>query len=77
MSKLADLKLAEKIQASGRRGVIVGLALAALICLTVAAVIIKCRWLKKHFGCCGGDIADIDGGCEEDGCCYTSEKDFV
>ena len=73
MSKLSQWKLAERIQASGRKGIIMGLAIAALICLLVAVAIIKCRWLKKHFGCCGGDLLDVG----EDDCCYTSEKDFV
>ena len=82
MSKLSEWKLAQKIQASGTRGVIIGLAVAALVCLIVAVVIIKGRWIKcclrKHFSYFGGsDLLDINDGGEEEGCCYTSEKDFV
>ena len=76
MSKLTEWKLAQKIQASGRKGVIIGLAVAALICLLVAVCIVKCRWLKKHFGCCGSDLLDVNDGGDDD-CCYTSDKDFV
>ena len=76
MSKLAEWKLAQKIQASGRKGIIIGLAVAALICLLVAVCIIKCRWLKHYFGCWGNDLLDVNDGGEDD-CCYTSEKDFV
>ena len=75
MSKLSEWKLAQKIQASGRKGVIIGLAVAALICLLVAVCIIKCRWLRKHCGWFGGSgLMDVNDG---DDCCYTSEKDFV
>ena len=77
VSKLTEWKLAQKIQASGRRGIIIGLAVAALICLLVAVCIIKCRWLKKHFGCWSGDLLDINDGGDDEGCCYTSDKDFV
>ena len=75
MSKLSDWKVAERIRASGRRGVIIGLSIAALVCLIVAVIIIKARWLRRHFGCCGADYSVSEG--EEEGCCYTSDKDFV
>ena len=82
MSKLSEWKLAQRIQASGRRGIIVGLAVAALVCLIVAVVIIKSRWIKNcmrnNLACFGGsDLLDINDGGDDEGCCYTSEKDFV
>jgi len=79
MSKLSEWKLAQKIQASGRRGVVVGLIIAGLIILAVILTIVKIRLLKKHFGCFHCDMDDMDDtiDCDEDGCCYTSEKDFV
>ena len=77
MSRLSEWKLAQKIQASGRKGIIIGLAVAALICLLVAVCVIKCKWLRKYFGCFGGsDMLDANDGGDDD-CCYTSEKDFV
>ena len=83
MSKLSEWKLAQKIQASGRRGIIIGLVIAVLVILAVVITIIKVRWLKKQFGCLhcdldelGDDFADDDEA-DETGCCYTSEKDFV
>ena len=78
MNKMTEWKLAQKINASGRRGIVVGLAAAALICLLVAVCIMKCRWLKHHFGCCGhSDLLDVNDGGPDDDCCYTSDKDFV
>ena len=74
MNKLAEWKLAQKIQASGRKGVVVGLSIAALICLVVAAVILKARLLNKGLGCFLGETPE---GEAEEGCCYTNEKDFV
>ena len=77
MSKLSEWKLAQKIHASGRKGIIIGLAVAALICLLVAICVIKCKWLRRHFGWFGGsDLLDVNDGSGDD-CCYTSEKDFV
>ena len=82
MSKLSEWKLAQKIQASGTRGIIIGLAVAALVCLVVAVVIIKSRWIRNcmrnHFGRFGkGDLLDLNDGGDDEGCCYTSDKDFV
>jgi len=79
MSKLSEWKLAQKIQASGRRGIIIGLAIAAVICLIVAVGIIKMRWLKKHFGCLQCDVDELGDEFADDGenCCYGTEKDFV
>ena len=83
MNKLTEWKLAQKIDESGRRGVIIGLAIAALVVATVVITILKVRCLKKQFGCLhcdvdelGDDFVDADG-CDENGCCYTNENDFV
>ena len=83
MSRINEWKLAQKIQASGRRGMITGLLIAAFVILVVVGAIIKVRWLKKHFGCfhCEADdfvddFIDADD-LDDDGCCYTSDKDFA
>ena len=73
MTKISEWKLAQKIQASGKKGMIIGLSIAALVCLIIAIVIIKSKFLKKLVGCGKGDFAEAG---EED-CCYTSDKDFV
>jgi len=82
MSKVNEWKLAQKIQASGQRGVIIGIVIAILFITAVVLAILKIHWLKKTFGCLhcdldelGDDFVDVD--CDDDGCCYTSEKDFV
>jgi len=78
MRKLSEWKLAQKIRASGRRGIIIGLIIAALVIVGVVLVVIKFRWVKKQFGCLhcdvdtlGDDFSDDD---EED---FANEKDFV
>ena len=78
MNKLSEWKLAQKITASGRKGFIIGLAIAAVICLIVALLIIKMHWLKKHFGCLKCDVDELSDDFAEGGnCCYGTEKDFV
>ena len=82
MSKLNEWKLAQTIQASGRRGMIIGILVAVLFIVAVVIAVLKVRCLKKSFGCLhcdldelGDDFVDVD--CDDDGCYYTSEKDFV
>ncbi|MCL2577738.1 MAG: hypothetical protein FWE27_06785 [Defluviitaleaceae bacterium] len=76
-------RLAQKMQASSRRGMIVGMCVAILIIVAVIIAVIKINWLKKCFGCsCGLDEFDDDyyldaDDIDENGCAYTSEKDFV
>jgi len=83
MSKLQEWKLAQKIDASEKRGLIIGLSIAALIILIVIGAIIKIYLLKKYFGCMHCDMDDIgddlveEDDIDENGCCYTSDKDFV
>ena len=79
MQKLSDWKLARKIQNSSRRGVILGLTIAAVVCLITAGIIIKLRWLRKNFGHMHYNLDDFgdDCDCDENGCAITSEKDFV
>ncbi|MCL2216869.1 MAG: hypothetical protein FWB91_07585 [Defluviitaleaceae bacterium] len=82
MNKLSEWKLAQKIQDSKHKGVIIGLAIAFLIIAIVVITIVKIRLLKKGFACLQCDIDDMDDfidedDCDENGCCYTSEKDFV
>ena len=78
MNRLSEWKLARKMQASGRRGIILGLAIAGLVCLIIAVVIIKMKWIKTHFGCCNMLEDDfIDDDCCEDGCDFANDNDFV
>ena len=84
MRKISEWKLAQKLQASNKRGLIIGLTIGAVICLIVAAVIVKVHWLKKKFDCLHYDLDDMDDtiegdacDCDENGCSYTSDKDFV
>jgi len=82
MDRLTEWKLAEKLNASNRKGIILGLTIAAVVVLVVAAVIIKIRWVKNHccMGCDHDDFGDDfldEEDMDENGCCYTSEKDFV
>ena len=85
MRKISEWKLAQKLQASNKRGLIIGLTIGAVICLIVAAVIVKVHWLKKKFDCLHCDLDDMDYelkdadacDCDENGCSYTSDKDFV
>jgi hypothetical protein len=83
MTRLSEWNMAQRIQASGRRGIIIGICIALLVIAAVVITVIKINWLKKTFGnCCDcGDFDDdfyIDeDDIDEDGCCYTSEKNFV
>jgi len=80
MSKLTDCTLARKLKESNKCGIITGVIVTLFIISLVVAVILKYRWLKKHFGCleCEMDMMDDDFDLEfdEDGV-YTSEADFV
>jgi len=80
MSKLTELKLAKKLQASNKCGIITGVIVALAVIGLITVIIVKMRYLKKHFGCleCEMDMQDddFDMDFEEDGV-YTSESDFV
>ena len=85
MRKISDFKLAKKIKSSKHRGLMIGLAIGIIVCLVIAGAVIKICWLKKKFGCLHYDLDDIDVefdesddcDCDDNGCSYTSEKDFV
>jgi len=84
MCKISEWKLAKKLQASNKKGLIIGLTMGVLVCLIVVGVIAKICWLKKKFDCLHYDLDDLDDEfededceCDENGCSYTSEKDFV
>ena len=85
MSKICDFKLAQKLMESKHRGLMIGLAIGIIVCLIVVGLIIKICWLKKKFECLHYDLDDLDCeldetedcDCDENGCSYTSEKDFV
>ena len=84
MYKINNLKLARKLMASKRRGLIIGVGAGLLICLIVVAALLKYCWLKKKFDCMTYDLDDLDCdfadeecNCDADtGCSFTSEKDF-
>ena len=82
MTKLKEWKMAQQIQSSGKRGMIIGMCVAILIIVAVVIAIIKIDWLKKTFGrdCCCDDYDDdfyIDTDeMDENGCAYTSERDL-
>ncbi|MCL2286896.1 MAG: hypothetical protein FWC32_11120 [Firmicutes bacterium] len=80
MNTLSSWKLAEKLEASNKKGIIFGLVLALIIVAIVIAVIVKVQWLKKHFGCdeCDMDFDDdFDLDFDDEDTIYTSESDFV
>ena len=79
MTSLPEWKLAEKIKASGRRGIVAGICIAVFIILAIVITIWKINWLKRTF-CCGCDCDDfdeyyLDDDTDESG--YANEKDFV
>ncbi|MCL1884187.1 MAG: hypothetical protein FWF81_10625 [Defluviitaleaceae bacterium] len=79
MKNLSPWKISEQLQASGRRGVIIGICVTLAIIVAIILTIMKIRWLKKHFGCCGCDDFDDDFYIDEDDIAeegYASEKDF-
>ena len=85
MRKISEFKLAQKLMKSKKRGLIIGVGAGVLICLIVVAAIVKFCWLKKKFECLHYDLDDLDCeledaencDCDDTGCSYTSEKDFV
>jgi len=81
MTNLTEWKIAQQLQASGRRGIIIGMCVAILIIAAVVITILKINWLKKNFGCCCDcDYEDDDFYIDEDDLhedsFYASEKDF-
>jgi len=89
MCKISEWKLAKKLQASNKQGLIIGISIGVLVCLVIVAVIVKFFWLKKKFDYLHYDLDDLDDldgefedendlcDCDENGCSYTSDKDFV
>jgi len=78
MNQISNWKLAQKLQASNKKGLITGLLIALLVIAIVIAVIIKMQWLKKQFGCDECDLEDdFDLDFDEDDGVFTSESDFV
>ena len=82
MYKLSSCKLAQKLQASNKQGMIIGISIGIIVCLVVVGLIIKCCCLKKKHDCMYYDLEDFDCdldevACNENGCSYTSDKDFV
>ncbi|MCL2048960.1 MAG: hypothetical protein FWG87_09555 [Defluviitaleaceae bacterium] len=83
MTHLNEWKLAESLKESGRRDVVVGLCIAVLLITTLAVFLaIKIDWLKQRGFFCDCDGYDDDyymdtDELDENGCAYTSERDFV
>jgi len=76
-------KMTQMLDASNRRGIIIGVCVTVAIILAVALAIVKIKWLKKTF-CCGCELDDFDDeyyldedDLDENGCAYTGDKDFV
>ena len=84
MSRLSEWKVAQKIQSSGKRGMVIGMCVAVLIIAVVIIAVVKINWLKSLFngGCCCDDDYDDDDffidldEMDENGCAYTSENDL-
>jgi len=84
MKNLCNFKLAEKLQASNKKGLIVGLSIGVLVALVMLCVLKCCRNKKMEFLHYDldelddlDDLHDEDCDCDENGCNYTSDKDFV
>lgn len=80
MNKMTDWSLAQKLEDSKCRGIIIGIGIAVLVILFIVGAVIKLRLLKKylHGGCCCDvDIYEddfMDDHCDE---CVANEKDFA
>ena len=84
MCRISECKLAQKLQACDKKGLAVCLTVSILACLVIVGIIVKICCLKKKFecleDCCNYDCEFEDDevcDCDENGCSYTSEKDFV
>ena len=80
MTKLSNWKLAKKLRASNKKGVITGLVIAAVVLTLVIVAIVKIQWIKKQLGVGEDEFDfedDFDLEFDEDGGVYTSESDFV
>jgi hypothetical protein len=81
MKKLSDWKLAQKLNASGKRGLVIGMCVAILIIVAVIIAIVKIKWINKNMGYDMDDFDDDyymdEDDIDENGCMYTDEKDFA
>jgi len=84
MYRITECKLAQKLKASENRGLIIGVAIGLLVCLCIIGAVVKLCCLKKKFSNLeceldefDADFEDEDCDCDENGCTYTSERDFV
>ncbi|MDR0272209.1 MAG: hypothetical protein LBI27_02700 [Clostridiales bacterium] len=75
--KISEWKLAQKIQASGRRGMIIGICIGVLLIAVIILAVVKIVWMKKNC-CCECDGFDDDYYIDdEDDESFANEKDFV
>jgi len=76
MSRITECKLAQKLRASNKAGIITGLVIALLVITLVVVAIVKMQWIKKQLCCedCDNDMFDEDFDFEDD---CTCETDFV
>jgi len=59
--------------------------IGVLVCLFVIGAVVKLCWLKKKFACLEFELDEFDDefeddddcDCDENGCNYTSDRDFV
>jgi flagellar basal body-associated protein FliL len=81
MTKLSGWNLMQSLQASKRRGIIIGIIITILVIVALVAIIATKIYLFKKLGCfccdCDDDYYFDSDDLDENGCAYTSEKDFV
>ena len=64
MCKIGNWKLAKKLEASNKRGLIIGITIGILACLVIAGIIAKLCCLKRKFECLHYDMDDFDCECD-------------
>ena len=83
MRRISEWKLAQKLQAHKKAGLVCGVAVGVVLCLVIIAAVVKVFWLKKKFSCVDYDMDVFESDfeepcdCDDNGCSFTSEKDFV
>ena len=86
MCKISNWKLAQKLQTSNKKNLVLCVTVVAIVILFIVGLLMKMCWLKcwlkrkdyLHYDLddLGCDCDDIDCDCDDD-CSFTSEKDFV
>ena len=77
MNKLSDWTLANKLKASNKAGIITGVVVAVAVIAIIVGVILKVRWLKKHYGCHECDLdEDFELEFDDEDGVFTIDEDF-